>query len=63
MPVGFKNTDNKVAHGRWSFKLRRLASERSCVLQRGFVSGRLLTQNPIDLDAAGRILVPLLREL
>jgi hypothetical protein len=53
-PIGLKNTDNNVICTSSNFKLRRVTTERACVLQRGFVPGRLLTQNPIDLDAAAR---------
>ncbi len=53
-PIGF-NRDNKVICGAWNLRLRKPTASWACASQRGFVARRLLTQNPVDLDAAGRI--------
>jgi hypothetical protein len=53
-PLGLKNSDNKVVCGVLNRRLRSSISRGACSLQRGFVGGRQMVQNVIDLDAAAR---------
>ena len=54
-PLGLKNTDNKIICGVWNRVLRPVVSRCSSPLQRGFVAGRQLAQNPVDIDAAAKV--------
>jgi hypothetical protein len=54
LPIGLKNSDDKIVCGAWNYKLRGLTQRESCRAQRGFVPGRL-AQNPTDMDVAARI--------
>ena len=52
--LGLSNTDNKLICGVRNHRMRGAASRFAVGLQRGFVSGRQLVQNPIDFDSAAR---------
>ena len=53
-PISLKNSDNKVICSVLNFLLRGEVARKACTLQRGFVSGRRLLQNVVDLDAEAR---------
>jgi hypothetical protein len=55
-PLALKNTDNKIICGIWNYALARSLSRQCCQLQRGFVKGRLIMQNVLDLDTRARVL-------
>jgi len=54
-PLGLKNTDNKVIISATIASFRKDMRRSTHASQRGFVPGRLLVQNVLDLDAAARI--------
>jgi hypothetical protein len=54
-PLGLKNTDNKVIVSATISTFRKDMRRSTHASQRGFVPGRLLVQNVLDLDAAARI--------
>ncbi len=47
--------DNKLICSVLYFKLRGVTAKWANPAQRGFVAGRRLMQNPVDLDAAARL--------
>ena len=53
-PLSLKNSDNKLVCGVMNFKCRGPLTRGACPLQRGFVPGRQLLANVVDLDAYGR---------
>ena len=55
-PIGLKNTDNKIIIGTSVHKFKRSMQINTHKNQRGFVPGRFLVHNALDLDSAGRIL-------
>jgi hypothetical protein len=54
-PLALKNTDNKIICGIWNYALAKTLARQCCPLQRGFVKGRLIMQNVLDLDTRARI--------
>ena len=54
-PLSLKNTDNKVVCSVINHKMRLPLSTHACSIQGGFVPGRQLVANVVDLDAFGRI--------
>ena len=54
-PLGLKNSDNKIVTGVRIFTLASAMRKSTHHTQRGFVPGRQLMQNALDLDAASRI--------
>ena len=55
-PLGLKNTDNRIVAGTLVHTLRASSQKSTHRTQRGFVPGRQLTHNVLDLDSAGRVL-------
>ena len=53
-PLSLKSSDNKLVCGVMNFKCRGPLARGACPLQRGFVPGRQLLANVVDLDAYGR---------
>ena len=53
-PISLKNSDNKIICSTMNFILRDTVAVHASPLQRGFVGGRRLLQNVIDLDAKAR---------
>ena len=53
--LGLKNEDNKAIVGILVSLCQRVSQASTHFTQRGFVSGRQLASNVVDLDAAGRI--------
>ena len=53
-PLGLKNTDNKLIASVFTWSLATVLSHGASRLQNGFVPGRQLLQNPVDLDARAR---------
>ena len=54
-PLAMKNSDNKIVGSVLNDKLKPILSKQTCKLQRGFVPGRQLIENVLDLDTASRI--------
>jgi len=54
-PLGLKNSDNKIVTGVRMSTLTEPMKKNTHHTQRGFVPGRQLLQNALDLDAASRI--------
>jgi len=54
-PLGLKNSDNKIVTGVTIEKYRSDMQASTHSTQRGFVPGRQLSRNVLDLDAAARI--------
>ena len=54
-PLTLKNTDNKIIAGILNWCVHPIVPKTACSLQRGFVAGRQLVQNPVDLDFAARL--------
>ena len=54
-PLSLKNSDNKLACTVLNRKLRQPLSVHACSLQRGFVPGRQLVANVVDLDTHARV--------
>eukprot|EP00972_Heterocapsa_arctica_P065067 9604690-Heterocapsa_arctica.AAC.1 len=54
-PLSLKNSDNKLACSVLNFKFKAPLATGACLAQRGFVPGRQLVSNVVDLDAYGRI--------
>ena len=54
-PLSLKNSDNKLICSVFNHKLRAPLAAAACELQRGFVHGRQLLANVVDLDVYGRI--------
>ena len=52
--LSLANTDRKTVSGALAFSLAGAAQDNICKTQRGFVRGRSLLQNVVDLDSAGR---------
>ena len=55
-PLSLKNIDNKLICSTINFSLRRSVSKYADPIQRGFVSGRQLVSNVLDLDSHARLL-------
>ena len=53
-PLSLKNSDAKLVTSVTNRKVRKVLAKRACSVQRGFVPGRQLLNNVIDMDAAGR---------
>ena len=53
-PLGLKDYGNKIIGTTWARAFAPVLRAGACPLQRGFVPGRQLVQNPVDLDAAAR---------
>ena len=53
-PLSLKNSDNKLVCAVMNHKCRKPLAMGACPLQRGFVPGRQLLANVVDLDAFGR---------
>ena len=62
-PLNLKNTDNKAICGTVISGYYQPMKESTHRTQRGFVPGRQLTQNVLDLDSASRILAFMNRKL
>ena len=54
-PLTLKNTDNKIIAGILNWCIHPIIVKTACSLQRGFVAGRQLVQNPVDLDFYARV--------
>ena len=55
-PISLKNSDNKIVSSVGNFSLSAPIALGSCRLQRGFIRGRQLIHNVLDLDTDGRCL-------
>ena len=53
-PLAFKNADNKICAAIVNNAIRETVTQGTHFSQNGFVPGRQLIQNPVDLDTAGR---------
>ena len=53
-PLSMKNADNKTICRVLNGLIRHIGTRHVAHIQRGFVAGRQLTQNIVDLDAAAR---------
>ena len=53
-PLTLKNGDNKIIAGCANWSLSTVISKAACRLQNGFVCGRQLVQNTVDLDFSSR---------
>ena len=54
-PLSLKSCDNKIICAVVNFALRTPLAAHSCPVQRGFIPGRQLVSNVVDLDVHGRI--------
>ena len=54
-PLSLKNCDNKIICAVVNFALRTPLATHACPAQRGFIPGRQLVSNVVDLDVYGRI--------
>ena len=54
-PLSLKNSDNKITGGTIQMSLKVVLQVSASKLQRGFVKGRVLTNNIVDLDGAARV--------
>ena len=61
--LGLRNTDNKICAGVRNHKLRAVAKKSICKYQNGFVWQRNFPNNPVALDALGRIFQTICPEL
>ena len=53
-PLTLKNGDNKIIAGCASWCISTVISKSACKLQNGFIHGRQLVQNTVDLDFSSR---------
>lgn len=53
--LSIKNTDNKIVCGTMNNSISKAAQRNISKYQRGFVRGRQLAHNIVDLDFAGRL--------
>ena len=53
-PLALKNSDNKAIGGVVNFLLKRTMARSACALQRGFIPGRQLLENVLNLDTHAR---------
>jgi hypothetical protein len=54
-PLSLKNSDNKICAAVVNRSIADVVKQGTHKTQNGFVPGRQLIQNPVDLDAAGRL--------
>ena len=54
-PLSLKNSDNEICAAVVNRSMADVVKQGTHKTQNGFVSGRQLIQNPVDLDAAGRL--------
>ena len=54
-PLTLKNTDNKKVALVLNFSVSPVIERCACDLQNGFIHGRQLVQNPVDLDHSARL--------
>ena len=54
-PLSLKSCDNKVICAVVNFAIRTPLATHACPVQRGFIPGRQLVSNVVDLDVYGRI--------
>jgi len=54
-PLTLKNTDNKGVAGVINWIVHPVVKRSACSLQNGFIKGRQLVQNPVDLDFHARL--------
>ena len=54
-PINLKNTDNKIVAKALNISITPALMSQACELQNGFVRGRQLGQNSLDLDTHSRI--------
>ena len=55
LPLSLKNCDNKIVCAVVNFALRTPLATHACPVQRGFIPGRQLLSNVVDLGVYGRI--------
>ena len=53
-PLTLKNSENKVVAGVINWIIKPVVERAACSIQNGFVGGRQLIQNPVDLDFRAR---------
>ena len=53
-PLTLKNSENKVVAGVINWIIKLVVERAACSIQNGFVGGRQLIQNPVDLDFRAR---------
>ena len=53
-PLTLKNSENKVVVGVINWIIKPVVEKAACSLQNGFVGGRQLIQNAVDLDFKAR---------
>ena len=53
-PLALNNSDNKAIGGVVNFLLKRTMARSACALQRGFIPGRQLLENVLNLDTHAR---------
>ena len=53
-PIALKNSDNKIICGVANNIIKHGIAKRANYIQRGFVTGRLFTENIVDLDTTSR---------
>ena len=54
-PIGLKNSSAKIVALALNFAVARAVANAACYAQRGFIAGRQMSQNVLDLDSTSRL--------